>query len=109
MDTAWPAVSAEWWRRAPRAAAATRAGAGSRAAFGCLVVFTVILLLAPQSFLPALRLIRIALVMASAAIVLHAFDATAHRRPIVRATPEIVLTCALLAWALFTLPFSYWP
>jgi len=101
-------ATVDWWRPAPKPIAAAT-DAGSRAAFGCLVVFTVILLLAPQSMAPVLKAIRVALVTAIAAILLHVFDATTHRRPIVPATPEIVLTFMLLGWALFTLPFSYWP
>jgi len=99
----------DWWRPAPRPIDAAASEPGNRAAFGCLMAFTVILLLAPQSFLPVLKTVRIALVTASAAIVLHVLDATARRRPVVPATPEIALTFALLFWTMFTLPFSYWP
>jgi O-antigen ligase len=82
---------------------------GTSVAFGGLVVFTVILLLAPQSILPVLKLVRIALLTAGIAIVAHLFDATTNHRPFVPAAPEIAISFALLAWATLTVPFSLWP
>ena len=73
------------------------------------MAFTVILLLAPQSFMPVLKVFRIALVAATIAILGHIFDATIRHRPIVPAIPEIGITLTLLAWTVLTIPFSYWP
>jgi len=104
-----------WWRPQPAVATGTftRAdaveGQSSRIAFGALVAFTVILLLAPQSFLPVLKVFRIALVAATVAILGHILDATIRHRPIVPAIPEIGITLTLLAWTVLTIPFSYWP
>jgi hypothetical protein len=107
-----------WWRPQPAAPVGTmgavgqaspREGESSRIAFGALVAFTVILLLAPQSFLPVLKVFRIALVAATIAILGHIFDATIRHRPIVPAIPEIGITLTLLAWTVLTIPFSYWP
>jgi O-antigen ligase len=103
------ATGIDWWRPAPAALENDRAQYGSRVAFGCLVAFSVILLLAPQSLLPALKVIRIALLTAGFGIVVHVCDATVHRRPLVAATPELVLALGLLAWSIFTIPFSMWP
>jgi len=99
-----------WWRPASAAPAAEQAeGQASRVAFGALVAFTVILLLAPQSFMPALKVVRIALLAAMVAILGHLFDATIRHKPIVPAIPEIGITLALLAWTILTIPFSFWP
>src|SRR5262245_35316422 len=98
-----------WWRPPRVAAAAPAEGQGSRVAFAALVAFTVVLLLAPQSFVPALKVIRIALLAAMVAILGHIFDATIRHRPIVPAIPELGITLTLLAWTVLTIPFSYWP
>jgi O-antigen ligase len=78
-------------------------------AFNALVAFTGILLLAPQTVIPALKTLRIALAAGGLAIGAHALDATLRRRPVLPACPEVVTALALLAWAVLTLPFSYWP
>jgi probable O-glycosylation ligase (exosortase A-associated) len=97
-----------WWR--PERGAETRLDApGNRVAFAALVAFTGILLLAPQTFFPALKALRIALVAGGLAIVVHIVDATARRRTVISATPEVILALTLLVWAVITIPFSYWP
>src|SRR5262245_30481096 len=98
-----------WWRPQRVAATAPAEGQGSRVAFAALVAFTVVLLLAPQTFIPALKVIRIALLAAMVAILGHILDATIRHRPIVPATPELGITLTLLAWTVLTIPFSYWP
>jgi len=103
------ALHGSWWRPQPVAAADPVEGQADRVAFGALIAFTVILLLAPQSFLPVLKTIRIALVAAAVAIGGHALDATIRRRAMVPAIPEIGITLALVTWTVLTIPFSYWP
>ena len=83
--------------------------AGSRVAFNALVSFTVILLLSPQIYLPALKSIRIALLAAGLAIAAHLLDSSMRRRPIARFSPEVGVATALVAWSLITIPLSYWP
>jgi O-antigen ligase len=102
-----------WWRpeqhvilAEPAAVLPARQG---RVAFNALVVFTGILLLAPQTVIPALKTLRIALAAGGLAIAAHMFDATLRRRPVLPACPEVVTALALLVWAVLTLPFSYWP
>jgi len=102
-----------WWRPEPHAAV-TAAATGlpereGRVAFHALVAFTGILLLAPQTVIPALKTLRIALAAGGLAIAAHLFDATLRRRPVLPACPEVVTALALLIWAVLTLPFSYWP
>jgi O-antigen ligase len=106
META---AAVPWWRPAPAPVTAQAEGQADRVAFVALIAFTVILLLAPQSFLPVLKTIRIALVAATVAVAGHALDATIRRRALVPAIPEIGITLALLAWTILTIPFSYWP
>ena len=87
-----------WWRpdrgAAPLRAAAVSSGsagsAGSRVAFNALVAFTGILLLTPQTMIPVLKSLRIALVAGGLAIIGHMFDATLRRRPMLPAAPEVV-------------------
>jgi probable O-glycosylation ligase (exosortase A-associated) len=99
-----------WWRPASAAPQARPdAAQASRIAFAGLVAFTFILLLAPQSFIPALKVIRIALLAATVAILGHLLDATIRHKPIIPAIPEMGITLTLLAWAVLTMPFSYWP
>jgi probable O-glycosylation ligase (exosortase A-associated) len=103
-----------WWRpergAAPALAPAVRLGSpGSRVAFHALVAFTGILLLTPQTVIPVLKTLRIALVAGGLAIAGHVFDATLRRRPVLPASPEVVTALTLLIWAILTIPFSYWP
>ena len=102
-------AAALWWRPEPASAMEEAAGPAGRVAFASLVAFTVILLLAPQSFIPVLKVVRIALLAGGIAIFGHLLDATIRRRPLVPAIPEIGITLALLVWTVLTIPFSYWP
>jgi hypothetical protein len=102
-----------WWR--PEAAAASDVpvpseapAAHGRTAFAALVVFTAILIAAPQEFFAVLRPLRLALVAAVVAIGCHILDRINGH--VHGPTPrEILLVLALSAWALFMVPFSYWP
>ena len=96
-----------WWR--PDRPAIRADVPGSPVAFGGLVAFTAILLLTPQTLLPVLKTLRIALLAAGVSILAHMLDTTARRQPIVRSRREIVIAFTLLIWAAITIPFSYWP
>src|SRR5262245_58998468 len=100
-------TGAIWWRQV-EAAPAIRGAGGKSLAFGGLVFFTVVLLLSPQTFLPVLKTIRIALLAAGVAIAAHAMDATLRREPITPSGSETSITVALLGWTVLTLPFSIW-
>ena len=43
------------------------------------------------------------------AIAFHAIEATIKRRAVLTASPEVAIALTLLAWAVLTIPFSYWP
>jgi len=105
----WTAPSENWWRaEAPPVQAAATIATGSRVAFGCLVAFTVILLLSPQTWFPVLKVVRIAFLAAGVAAVVHVIDATTRRRPLILPSAESGIAFALLTWAILTTPYSVW-
>lgn len=98
-----------WWKPDPPPVRVdAEADAGSRIAFWGLVAFTVILLLSPQTWFPALKIVRIAFLAAGIAGVVHVIEATARRRPIVLPSAESTLALALLTWSVLTTPYSVW-
>ena len=73
------------------------------------MAFTFVLLLAPQSFLPALESLRPALLVAGLATLAYIWDCLIYNKPLsVRAT-AIWLAVALAAWVVLLIPFSYVP
>jgi putative inorganic carbon (HCO3(-)) transporter len=109
---------ANWWRpnatasgeRLPTAQVSTHASSPEGGlAFWALLGFTVILILAPQSYIPALKPLHIALaaaVLAGAAHLLQRFMRKAGGPANTRA---LGLVAALAAWCVITVPLSYWP
>src|SRR2546428_7949047 len=111
-------VGSEWWRpdvavgRSDRGEAHTAAAAkvsDSAVPFWALMTFTFILLLAPQSYFPALVPFRIALLTAAVAVITHVYDRLSHRQPIVHLTGEMWITLCLVGWAILTVPMSLRP
>ena len=106
-------VNAEWWRAtaAPgsgaREAAAVQ-GKDSPVPFWAVMVFTFVMLLAPQQTLVWLAPARIALLSGTFAVAAHCWARFAARQPLVRFTREIRLAAALLGWAVVTIPLSEW-
>lgn len=107
-----------WWRPAPAAgrlglvstdAAGEPTASGSAVPFAALVAFLAISLTAPQGFVPALGSLRIALVAAITAIVALLADRLVRRRSLAPWTRETRVAACLAAWAVGTVPFSYWP
>ena len=103
--------TAAWWR--PEARAATAAAPPveetSRTAFAGLLAFTAILIVSPQAWFPVLGSLRIALVAAVVAIVAELLDRAMNHRPVRRTPRAFTLVFALVAWAVLTVPLSYWP
>jgi len=106
-----------WWRPAPvspelavsdRIKTAPTASA-SPVAYGALVAFTCLLLLAPQNLFPVLGRLRIALLMGAIAIVSHVRDRWALGLPVTRPGREMTLAFWILVWTIVGLPFSQWP
>ena len=106
-------ATASWWRAERVAPTLTQtqvtAPQGSRIAFGALVAFTGILILSPQVWFPFLKNLRIAFLAAGIAIAAHLLDHTVRRRAGGPAHPELVIASCLVAWAVLTVPLSYWP
>jgi O-antigen ligase len=106
--------AAEWWRveePGPSASPGTAAQPDDDSAlpFWALMTFTFVLLIAPQSFIPALGSLRLAMVAAVSGIVLHVYGRIVRRRPITVWTREMTAAAWLVCWATVTIPFSYWP
>ena len=102
-------VSEAWWRPVrvtPMPSAEQPAG---RIAFGALIVFTSILILSPQAWFPVFRSLRIALLAAGVAIVAHLLDSVVLRRAGTQTHAEVAIALGLAAWAIVTVPLSYWP
>lgn len=118
-----------WWRAEPRVTVRSgvasglsqtsvgfgssrtdaKSSPGSDVAFGALVTFTVILLLSPQSWVPLLGTLRIAFLAAAVAIGAHLLDRLIRARDVPATPREVVVALVLVAWAVITLPLSYWP
>jgi O-antigen ligase len=105
----------DWWRPRPRTVTATAVPVktasvtGNRLAFRALVVFTVILLLSPQSWVPLLGSLRIAFVAAAVAIGAVLLERMSRAREARPAFVELGVAFALIAWSMLTIPLSYWP
>ena len=108
-------ASPGWWRAQPRVLPVDTAALESsktsvlRLPFWALVAFTLIMILAPQNYFPALKPLHLALVtgaFASGTYLLSRFSGTAGR---IRHSPAIVLAVLLLLWAVASIPFSLWP
>src|SRR5829696_9951440 len=102
----------EWWRPgAPitAAAPAVQADDRERIAFGALIAFTIILLVSPQAWFPAIKSLRIALLAALLAITAHLAGRAFGRTAALPIRREMVLALALVSWAAFTIPLSIWP
>jgi len=106
-----PYLEATWWRVPPRIPSSTvvTGASGSTVAFVALVAFTVILLLSPQAWVPALKVVRVALLAAGIAMAAHVAERSIHRRPITPLSPEIGIALALVCWSVATIPLSSWP
>jgi putative inorganic carbon (HCO3(-)) transporter len=107
----------EWWRHVPAPAAGAdtlvgpepHAASGGAFAFRALMALTFIMFIAPQSFLPALAPLRIALLAAVAGIVAHVAGSLSNNRPVTVRTAEMGLTAALVVLAVASVPISFWP
>lgn len=81
----------------------------SALAFRLLILFTVILFLAPQAQFPVLAPFRIAFWTAALACAAYVLDRILHRRRLTVVTREIVLAVSIVGWAVLTVPLSMWP
>ncbi|HVR69209.1 MAG TPA: O-antigen ligase family protein, partial [Vicinamibacteria bacterium] len=106
---------AEWWRPAaarvdaPPAAAAAGASEDMTRPFWAMMVFTCVLLVAPQTFVPGLSALRVALLTVVVAVAGYVHHQLSRGRPLNIWPREMKLTLWLVAWAFLTIPLSMWP
>jgi probable O-glycosylation ligase (exosortase A-associated) len=104
-----PDVVARYGERAERPVEPASDAAGSPVPFQAMMVFTFIMLFAPQSYFPALAPFRIGLLTAIVAVLAYLIDRLRRGLPIMMRTREMWFAVCLAAWAAVTAPFSYWP
>lgn len=103
------AYSQAWWRApVPAGIAVRNEVSGNRLAFGALVAFTAILLLSPQIWFPVLGSLRIAFLAAGFSIGAVLVDRMVRADVARPANTEFVVAALLVAWAVVTVPVSYW-
>lgn len=108
-------LSAEgWWRPVVARPEETASGAPAESqrsplAFWCLMYFLFSLLIAPQTFVPGLDALHLAMVTAVVAIAAHVTSALRSGRSLFARHPAVPWAGVLAAWALLTAPFSRWP
>lgn len=96
-----------WWR--PESEAALPPPGGEAFAFGALLAFLFVLLIAPQNQIPALASLRPALIAAGLAVSTCLGGRFLGRERLSVATSGLGLAAALGGWAILTIPLSFWP
>jgi len=100
-----------WWQ--PRLAVPAGAGAPERSRGGapvwCLALFTCVLILSPQSWIPALVPFRLALVAGVLAVAALLLDRARRGLAVLAPTTGVTIAGLLFFWGLVTIPFSEWP
>lgn len=111
--------SREWWRPKivalqpdartfPQASLSPSAPEESKLPFRAVMMFTFILLAAPQQMFPVLAPLRIALLSVAVALLAHCWVQISSRRPLIDLNIGVVLVLAILGWCILTVPFSVW-
>jgi len=77
--------------------------------FWALMAFTIILILAPQTYFKSLAPLRVGWIAAGVATVTYLLDRLVHRGPLTVVTRETRAAAGLAVWAILTVPWSYWP
>jgi O-antigen ligase len=100
--------TAKWWARDEESPSLHGEGE-STIAFVAVVVFTLLLLLSPQTWFPILGKLRVAFLAAGAAGAFLLWDRWKQRESLLDLTPEMLVGFGLPVWAVMTVPLSYWP
>jgi probable O-glycosylation ligase (exosortase A-associated) len=106
---------AEWWRPAAARVERTPAQVMAPASgdmtgpFWAMMAFTCILLVAPQTFVPGLSALRVALLTVVVAVGTYVHYQLSRGRALTIWPREVKLTLWLVAWAFATIPFAIWP
>ena len=77
--------------------------------FACLMFFTFVLFISPQSFFPVLEPVRPAQMSAGIAALAYVLGCLVHRRPLTIVTPEVQLVSGFTLLALISIPLSRSP
>lgn len=107
----------DWWRPRPPAyrqqtVSAARPALRSETgkwAFRFLLLLIAVMILAPQNRLLFLEPLRPALVLAFLSAAAYAYSQISRGLPIIQRRQATLAVAMLLAWAVLTLPLSYWP
>ncbi len=102
-------ASPPWWRPVAGTASGDAGAPGSAVPFVGLMVFVVVSLIAPQTYVPSLASLRIALLTAVGTLAALVADRLRHGRPLLVPSRETWLAAALAGWAVVSVAFSYWP
>ena len=99
---------------AGRAISAPDQRAGARparrsVAFGGLMLFTFVLFVAPQNFVPGLQALMVAKLTMGIAIVAYLANRSATGRPLTLMAPPVRWALAFTAIAILTIPLGFWP
>lgn len=110
------AVATEWWRRRPAPLLpepppepGAPAAPDSKVPFRMLLAFTFILLLAPQQAFPFLAPLRIAMLVIMGSILSYMYVRMVRGLPMLEMKPGMKPALLIAAWAVLTVPMSYWP
>lgn len=77
--------------------------------FYALIIFTFILLLAPQQIFPILAPLRIAMLSVVMVITVHLGSRLSRGLPVLHLPAGVIIALALTGWAVCTVPLSMWP
>ncbi len=105
----------EWWRPAatrlelPPVGTAATGNADMTRPFWAMMAFTFVLFVAPQTFVPGLSALRVALLTVVVVVATYVHYQVSRGRPLTIWPREMKLTLWLVAWAFLTIPFSMWP
>jgi len=78
-------------------------------AFYALIIFTLILYIAPQNYILALQPFRLGLVSACAGLLAYLFNTLRKKNQPIHKDTEIRLVALIVFCALLSIPFSKWP
>jgi O-antigen ligase len=73
------------------------------------LVFTFVMILSPQTFVPGLGALRPGLLAAAVALATYLVDRLRRQRPLLPRAPGVGIAAVLALWSLLTVPWSYWP
>ena len=110
-----PVVSPGWWRAQPDSPVRTEVFTQESRdgtlhfAFWALVVFTLIMILAPQNYFPVLKPLHLAFLVGALASAAYLLSRLAGMAGKVHRSSAMLFAALLFLWALASVPFSLWP